>query len=442
MAKNLVAEVAETANVGAAERAAVLKKLPEYVSSAAGGLGLLSLRPSENRNEKRRKSARTERGSRKAARNDRAIGSGPKGDLLRAIYVRIAMWMAKSALPVIVAASDEEIITFLPHLIGPAAARFVTGDLAAQKRTISQIIFDWRSVIGVCATQTAEDTNVSTTFYLEGADAERRFSLAVDVGSVRVVERPIPGTVPPMSLSAIVEETKDFRAPYMEWAELIRVAALNGDPVARRAEMLIKAGVVAGNTIASIVGAAVLVALVFFALPIPEAHAKAIEKVKHWINEWTVTNETPDGRLPECLRLHTPPALSNDNTEVRFLSETEAVLTLRRPEETLRRAEQSDPAFVGAHIEWEWHVTVGTRPPICKHTENAQLHVIFDPSMVGESVSSTVAPLIVKHSVIGPFTVGVPGPAGPLVPPEPGYFDQSDILVVADPRTYNTCVRP
>jgi hypothetical protein len=205
---------------------------------------------------------------------------------------------------------------------------------------------------------------------------------------------------------------------------------------------LLKASAITVKGAAYVLTVLLLAGLLFFAAAPRSAQARVIETIKRWLNEWTVKNETPDGRLPERLRLNTPPAFSNDNTEVRFLSDTEAVLTLRRPEETLRRAEQSDPAFVGAHIEWEWHVTVGKRPAICKHTENAQLHVIFDPSMVGESVSSTVNPLIVQHSVSGPFTVGVPGPAGPLVPPQPGYFDQSDILIVADPDDHVRLLGP
>lgn len=442
MAKNLVAKVADSANVSAAERAAVLVKLPEYVSSAAGELGLLSLRPSENKTEKRRKSGKKERKAQNVARRDRAIGSGPKGELLRAIYVRIAMWIAQTAIPVTVVASDEDIIQLLPHLISSASIRRIAGRKSEQLRTVSQMAFDWRAVIGPQATRTAEDTNVAVTFYLDGNADTRRFSIAVDAASARIIERPIAGMTPPISLSTIIEETKVFRAPFMEWAELTYVAARDGNPVAMAAIMTTKAVKTVAKGTGYTLAGLVLAALLFFAVAPRSAQARVIEAVRRWLNEWSVKNETPDGRLPERLRLDTPPALSNEDTEVRFLSDTEAVLTLRRPEEKLRRIAQSDPAFVGAHVEWEWRVTVGKRPAICKHTENPQLHVLFDPTMAHENVSSSVAPLIVRHSVLGPFTVGVPGPAGPLVPPQPGYFDQSDVLVVADARTHSTCVVP
>jgi len=350
------------------------------------------------------------------------------------------MWMAKSASPVIVVASDEEIIALLPHLIGPAAARRVTGNITAQKRTISQMVFDWRSVIGAHATQTAEDTNISVTFYLDGGDGERRFSLAVDVGRRCVIERPIPGTVPPLSLGVIVEETKHFHVPYMELAELILAGARNGDPIARSAVILVKGVAFTVKAFACFIGVLFLAASVFFALPLRDAHGKVIEHVKRWINEWTVTNETPDGRLPERLRLDTPPISSNGVTDEHFLSDTEAVFTVRQPEEILRRAEKSDPNYVGAHVEWEWQVTVGERPMICKHTENAQLHVVFDSPVTPGSVTYSFIPIVVRHTVSGPFTVGVSGPAGPLMPPQPGDFDQSDMLIVSDARTYNTCV--
>jgi hypothetical protein len=222
MAKNLVAKVADTANVSAAERAAVLSKLPEYVSSAAGGLGLLSLRPSENKSEKRRKSAATERRTRKRARDDRAIGGGPKGELLRAIYVRIAMWIAKTAIPATVEASDEDIVQLLPHLISSVAIRRITGRKSEQVRTVSQMAFDWRAVIGPEAVRKAEGTDMAVSFYLDGNADARRFSIAVDAGRVRVVERPIAGMTAPVPLSVVIEETKVFRAPYLEWAELMQ----------------------------------------------------------------------------------------------------------------------------------------------------------------------------------------------------------------------------
>lgn len=445
MAKNLVAKVARVANaatVSAAERTAVLLELPKYVSSAADGLGLLSLRPSDQTARKGLKSAKAKDRVRKRARTNRAIGGGPKGQLLQAIYARIAMWIAKNGTPVHVVASDAEIIELLPYIVGPAIARRVTGSIADQKRTMSQMAFDWRSVIGQGVTTRVENSEVAVTFYLDGGDGERRFSLAVDIGSTPVIERPVAGTTPPLSLSTIVEETKRSHSPYMQWAELIRAAALNGDRVAQSAVLLINTTRVAGKAFATLIGVLGLIATVFFALPLPEAHAKVIDHVNRWISEWTVTNETPDGRLPERLRLHTPPTFSNEDTDVHFLSDTEAMFTIRKPEEILRRAEKSDPTYVGAHIEWEWQVTVGKRSKICKHTENAQLHMFFDSTMARENVTFSVAPLIVRHSVSGPFTVGVPGPAGPLTPPKPGDFDQGDVLVVADPRTYNTCVVP
>ncbi len=364
-----------------------------------------------------------------------------QGDLLRTIYVRIAMWIAKTASNVTVGATDAEIVGLLPHLIGPRAARRIGWSVAERKRAVSRMAFDWRSVIRQGATEKAENTDVAMTFYLEGGDGERRFSLAVDVGGIRVLERPIPGTAVPVSLVTIVEETKQFRLPYMQWAEFIHVAALNGDPVAKAAELFIKGGGAVAKGAGYVLAALLLGSLLFFAGAPRDAQARVIERVQRWLRSWAVKNETEDGRLPDRLRIPGKPFFRDENSEVQWISDTEAVFTLRHPDETLSRARKQHESYRTGHIEWEWNVILGDRAPICKHTENPQLHVTFDELTKNNQLAFACRPIVVVHGVSESFSVGVPDAAvGSQRPPKPGDLDLGDVLVIADPRTYNTCL--
>jgi hypothetical protein len=302
MAKTLVAniaKIAKVANVSSANASKILAKLTDHVDSAAGALGLLSMRPRENKNARKRQTrkrqTRVQRDVEKASREDRAIGGGIKGELLRSIYVRIAMWIVKTGnagVPVV--ATDGEIIELLPLLVGSACAERLAQSDKEIHKTISSMTFDWRSVIGVGAVCPVEDTEINVTFYLGGGEAERRFWFTLDAPidgrRVPLIPAPAPDATP-ISLVTVVEEIKVFHAPYMQWMERIRAAALNGDPAARHAmEWFIKTtaiarkgAVIAGKSAAYLLAFAFLGGLVLYALPAPDLQAKVLEKIEEFL---------------------------------------------------------------------------------------------------------------------------------------------------------------
>lgn len=436
-----VAAVADVADVTARRASPLLNELPRYVSSAAGELGLLSQRPDIRSGVKVRAPKKTR------LRRGRPIGSSLKGELLRAVYVRVAMWITHAGVSPQVATTDQEIDELLPYLIGRAGAERLGRSERERQRAISQMAYDWRAVIAEGVTHAAEDADVHVTFYFGGSAGERRFSLAIDLaanGGRLQIAAPISGAQPPISLTEIVRSTTKYTSPYMAWAEQLRVAALQGDSKARAAVMVLKglalAAEVGAKCIAIVIGTAILAGLIFFALPIPKAHAGVIERFFPFVlKTWPIHDETPDNRLPDRLRLEIAPDWQDERYVVQWISDYEAVFTLREPERIAAeyRAAHAHPV---EHLEWSWRIEIGyLSAPIWKTTHNPQLRVIFDrpfSEVRGTKIGIACLP---QHTVesVGYYTPGVPPSQQPRSePPELGFYDKSDMLVLADPKTH------
>ena len=450
-AKTVVAKVARPANVAPySDPPTVRRELDAYVSSAAGELGLLSLRP-------RDKSARSTPGGRASAsptsRQDRAIGGGLKGDLLRTIYTRIAAWITKTATrSCVVSVTDRELIELLPLLVGDDRAEQITklngGQLpeASILRKLTSFAGDWSTVIGSGATTRAENSTANVTFHLAGGSGERRFWFSVSVetaeGLVVVVEEPVQGREPPVSLADIVKETSVF----LEWAEKILAAARLGDKGARAAVALFRGAITGAKGVALALGVAFLGALLFFALPVRDLQAKVIERIQQLLH-YVITNETPDSSLPRRLQTNGVVISEDAHLRVQMVGEKTIVITIKDAAALAHAYQVSQhssslPPGARDHIEWEWRI----RPQhiattIYKRTENPQLRVVLDRrnAVIAELA---VGPMRVYHLET---PVHVPGPGVPPIPngpPARESFDARDLLVIGDPTTYDAPGHP
>lgn len=449
MAKTLVAKVAKSANVAYTDPATVLARLDEYVSSAAGELGLLSLRPRENPRAQRRRTKAS------AQRLDRAIGGGLRGKLLQAVYVRIAAWIVKTGESPIVVATDEEIADLLPLLVGSAhAERFTTTKGRRQPgasiaRTLSSLAFDWKAVIGNGATVRVEDSSVDVTFHLSGGSGERQFSLHVAIetaaGTIPLIGRPTEGRKPAISLSQVVHATAVFDQPYMRWAEMIRVAALNGDKVALGAVKLLKGVVYASKVIGVLLLCIALSGLVLFLLPAHGLQAEVIDRIQQFLRTYVLRNERSDYGLPPRLKMPGAAFFEDAHFAVQSAGGNTIVVTVKDAEgiarhyESMWKPNPNLPPDATGHIEWEWRI----RPrhiatPIYKRTENPQLRVVLDrPNAWIEELGCQ--PIRVYHAMSDPIHVPGPGmpPAPPPGPPSRETLDALDLLIIGNPATYD-----
>ena len=129
------------------------------------------------------------------------------------------------------------------------------------------------------------------------------------------------------------------------------------------------------------------------------------------------------------------------------MSDTYAILTLQRPEQIVTRYR---PQHVGEmqgetrpHVEWLWKLKPAYRTSaITKLTENGQLHIIFDrPRVEVEPFEIVCEPTHRSHVGTNTVRVGADGRVDVLGPPtdaqEHELLDKSDVLVLADPRTYD-----
>lgn len=420
----------------------MLRDLPKIVSSAVGELGLLSLRPSENKAGRKAKRARR---AKARSNRDRPIGATVKGDVLRAIYVRIALWLAKSGsttcVPVV--ATDAEIAALLPHLVGAPAANRVGRSEQERRRALSQMAYDWKAVIGTGARCQVEDAAPAVTFHLAGSDGHRRFWFAVDLLSgasdgSRVIEPPVLGAEPPVSLAAVVDATKVYRSAYMEWAELLIAAARAGHPGARAAVTAIRAA----RGIAVAVVVFVTAGLLFLALPMPKLHAQVLDAIRAAVQRAlgvVVKNETSDYSLPPRLRIGAAPLFADKDITVQRLSATALVFTHNRAAEVARELLTSHQHDDGPfeHIQWEWAIRTKDMPaPVFKRTENPQLRVEFGrPIDLADLISVGCFP---THDRSRLYRFGPPGSSPP--PPSPmtaAERDARDRLIIGRPETYD-----
>lgn len=178
----------------------------------------------------------------------------------------------------------------------------------------------------------------------------------------------------------------------------------------------------------------------------------------HWdarAPEPSVHAESPSDRLRHrTLDLGDPatyePFLAEEDVRdlhVEWISDTYMILTLQHPEETVSRYRAHHVGEVKGetqpHIEWRWKVKPAYRASaVTKLTENGQLHVILDrPRAEAEPLQIECGPRHIFHGTTNTLMVGGDGHLHDLgtrtIEQEQESLDKGDVLVFADPRTYD-----
>ena len=358
------------------------------------------------------------------------------------------MWITQNGRSPIVATTDAELNALVPTLLGTSVAKSIAQTDAERLRAISQMAYDWHAAIGDGAVIAVEDVPVSVGFYFSGGADARRFALAIEFRGDKgtsTIPAPVPGIQAAVSLDEIVRATTKFELPYLFWAEQIRLAVIQGNETARRA-------VAIATGAARVFAGFVILALLFFALPIPNAHAEAVTLIEKWVlrvpyvlRSTHVQDETPRNGLPKRLRIAAAPEFENDLFTVHWIGPNEAVFTLKHPEEIAAKYRATVPKVHGDHLEWVWSVRIGQAPRIRKSTHNPQLRIVFDRTrteLLHIPIKVGVYPIQVIEMVAN-YIAGVPQEAQPPPPViDNTAFDKLDLLVVGDPRTYDNIDMP